>query len=156
MRPIPGVLRWARRTNSAVRLDLYIAAAVLVAIAFLFGASCLLERPSFPDGLDASLVPLRPPVLRLINAGGRFFRTFFAGGFNPYPLDVDDMLLQATIATGGLSDFGNNSNFYAGLDAMVTSLNEDSNLSMMGQIVARSLIVRSLHVRMAFWYNQPW
>lgn len=57
------------------------------------------------------------------------------------------MLAQAVNNERGLSDFGNPS-FLEGLESIAQSASEEDGLTLMGQVVIRSAIVRELQVRL--------
>ena len=69
---LAAVVREASRTNASLRLEVYLFVALVAALVFLVAASSLLETPVYPEGLDASLVPVRPVVVRIINTVDRF------------------------------------------------------------------------------------
>lgn len=69
---LDAFVREASRINTSLRLEVYVVVALLAALVFLFTASSLLETPVYPEGLDASLVPVRPAVVRIINTVDRF------------------------------------------------------------------------------------
>jgi hypothetical protein len=87
--------------------------------------------------------PHRPLPIRILNGVGRV--AFPITGKLPR-LDESSLLHAARRATG-LSDFGAE-RFRAGLRALLTSLEADAELNVMGRIMARAQIVHALSVRL--------
>ena len=87
--------------------------------------------------------PHRPLPIRILNGVGRF--AFPVTGKLPR-LD-ESSLLDAARRKTGLSDFGSD-RFRAGLRALLTSLEADAALNVMGRIMARAQIVHALSVRL--------
>jgi hypothetical protein len=134
-----------RRVNESVRLEVYVGAATALTLVLLLLASCVLEIPTYPEGLDASLVPWRTPTVRIANAGGRLCKTLV--GIDPYPLDADAMMTQAGVTREKMWRFSGDSSMLDGLEAAVKSFNEESNLTLIGQVAVRTTLVRSMRVR---------
>lgn len=84
-----------------------------------------------------------PLPLRLMNLAGEGARRV---GLQPIKLHVDGLLEKATTSTG-LTDFGGEE-FRQPLELLVESLEKEANLSMMGRLVARGDLLRTLENRL--------
>jgi hypothetical protein len=84
-----------------------------------------------------------PLPVRLMNLAGRASR---AVGLNPVDLEVDSLLERAMRNTG-LSDFGGDE-FREPLALLVGSLEREANLTLLGRMVARSDLLRTLENRL--------
>ena len=84
-----------------------------------------------------------PLPVRLMNLAGRGAGAL---GLRPVELSADALLSQARRNTG-LEDFGEN-NFRAPLDMLLRELAEAAGLSLMGRMIARADLVRTLENRL--------
>ncbi len=92
--------------------------------------------------MSSSTLPL--PV-RLLNLAGRGANAI---GLQPVKLSLDKLLQTARDNTG-LSDFGED-DFRAPLALLLEGLEKEANLSLLGRIIARSDLVRTLENRLGF------
>ena len=86
-----------------------------------------------------------PLPVRFLNMVGRSVNTI---GFQPLNLSLDKLLQTATDNTG-LSDFGEN-DFRQPLALLLEGLEKEANLSLLGRIIAKSDLVRTLENRLNF------
>ncbi|MFB0950642.1 MAG: hypothetical protein QMB10_05270, partial [Halioglobus sp.] len=84
-----------------------------------------------------------PLPVRFLNMVGRSVNTI---GFQPLNLSLDKLLQTATDNTG-LSDFGEN-DFRQPLALLLEGLEKEANLSLLGRIIAKSDLVRTLENRL--------
>lgn len=86
-----------------------------------------------------------PLPVRLLNLAGRG-----ANALGIHPIDLSlDKLLQTAMANTGLSDFGEN-DFRQPLALLLDSLEQEADLSLLGRIIARGDLVRTLENRLGF------
>ncbi|MCB1706180.1 MAG: sulfotransferase [Halioglobus sp.] len=86
-----------------------------------------------------------PLPVRLLNLAGRGANAL---GLQPVDLSVDK-LLQTAMANTGLSDFGED-DFRQPLALLLDSLEKEADLSLLGRIIARGDLVRTLENRLGF------
>jgi hypothetical protein len=86
-----------------------------------------------------------PLPVRLLNLAGRGASAI---GIQPVDLSVDK-LLQTAMANTGLRDFGEN-DFRQPLALLLDSLEKEADLSLLGRIIARSDLVKTLENRLGF------
>ena len=86
-----------------------------------------------------------PLPVRLLNAAGRGANAL---GFHPVDLGLD-ALLQTAIKNTGLSDFGED-DFRQPLALLLNSLEKEADLSLLGRIIARGDLIRTLENRLGF------
>jgi len=91
-------------------------------------------------GQRVSALPL--PV-RLLNLAGRGANAI---GLHPVSLELEALLRQAQTNTG-LSDFGGDA-FYRPLALLLDSLEKQANLTLLGRMIARSDLLRTLENRL--------
>ena len=84
-----------------------------------------------------------PLPVRLMNLAGRAARGV---GLRPIDLDVEGLLEKARRNTG-LVDFGGNE-FLEPLGLLIESLETEANLSLLGRVVARGDLLRTLENRL--------
>tara|TARA_R110002124_G_scaffold79785_5_gene211778 strand:+ start:419 stop:1633 length:1215 start_codon:yes stop_codon:yes gene_type:complete len=83
--------------------------------------------------------------VRLLNLAGRG-----ANALGIHPIDLSlDKLLQTAMANTGLSDFGED-DFRQPLALLLDSLEKEADLSLLGRIIARGDLVRTLENRLGF------
>ena len=92
--------------------------------------------------MSAVAHPLPLPV-RLMNLAGRGANAI---GIEPIKLDVESLLEKSSSNTG-LSDFGGDE-FRAPLALLLTSLEKEAKLSLMGRLIARGDLLRILENRL--------
>lgn len=92
--------------------------------------------------MSASTTPL-PLAVRLMNLAGRAANAI---GWEPIDLRVDALLEKAQENTG-LSDFGGDE-FRAPLTLLVDCLEREANLSLLGRLIARGDLLRTLENRL--------
>lgn len=86
-----------------------------------------------------------PLPVRLLNLAGRG-----ANALGIHPIDLSlDKLLQTAMANTGLSDFGED-DFRQPLALLLDSLEKEADLSLLGRIIARGDLVRTLENRLGF------
>ena len=86
-----------------------------------------------------------PLPVRFLNLVGRGVNTI---GIEPVNLSLDK-LLQTAAANTGLTDFGENE-FRQPLALLLEGLEKEANLSLLGRIIAKSDLVRTLENRLKF------
>lgn len=86
-----------------------------------------------------------PLPVRLMNLAGRG-----ANAIGIHPIDLSlDKLLQAAMKNTGLSDFGEN-DFRQPLALLLNSLEKEADLSLLGRLIARGDLIRTLENRLGF------
>ena len=86
-----------------------------------------------------------PLPVRLLNLAGRG-----ANAIGIHPIDLSlDKLLQTAMNNTGLSDFGEN-DFRQPLALLLDSLEKEADLSMLGRVIARGDLIRTLENRLGF------
>jgi hypothetical protein len=86
-----------------------------------------------------------PLPVRLLNLAGRGANSL---GLQPIDLSLDK-LLQKAMNNTGLSDFGEE-DFHRPLSLLLEDLAKEANLSLLGRIVARADLLRTLENRLGF------
>lgn len=86
-----------------------------------------------------------PLPVRLLNLAGRGANAI---GIQPIDLSLDK-LLQTAMANSGLSDFGED-DFRQPLALLLNSLEKEADLSLLGRIIARGDLLRTLENRLGF------
>lgn len=86
-----------------------------------------------------------PLPVRLLNLAGRGAN---AVGIHPIDLSLDK-LLQTAMKNTGLSDFGEN-DFRQPLALLLNSLEKEADLSLLGRLIARGDLIRTLENRLGF------
>ncbi len=92
----------------------------------------------------------RPAWVAAINDLGRDLKK---SGVQPVSLNMDDLLKQAEVRSGGLTDFGDE-DFREGLAVLCKALDEEAELTLMGRIIVRDEIVNALQVRL--WLEEQY
>ncbi len=87
--------------------------------------------------------PDQPISIKLINRLGRLLAALH---IRQPSLSIDKLLAKAS-STTGLSDFGDPS-YREGLEVLLESLEKEANLSQMGRIIAKGLVVENLITRL--------
>lgn len=95
---------------------------------------------------------VRPEWVRNLNQ----FGPAAGGPERVVPLEVESLLEEAARGTG-LSRFGEGE-WREDLEALITGLNEEAGLNLLGRVMARAELLRTLRVRLrlyAFWDEHP-
>lgn len=87
--------------------------------------------------------PFRPLPLRLINGAGRLLNSI---GLEPVKLQRDALMAKAA-RKAGYDDFGDNG-FIEGLDRLLDSIEQESQLTLLGRFIAQSTITDNLYNRL--------
>ena len=101
------------------------------------------------DAVTASAHSLPLPV-RLMNLAGKGARLI---GLQPIRLSVDSLLENASAKTG-LTDFGGDE-FREPLGLLIESLEGEAKLSLLGRLVARGDLLRTLENRLPSSRSRP-
>ena len=95
--------------------------------------------------------PHRPLPIRALNALGRVAQI---AGRSPVSLE-EDAVIAAAIKKAGSEDFGDD-DFRHGLRKLLSSLEREANLTLLGRIMARQIVVENLvnRLQLVHWRNQ--
>ncbi len=105
--------------------------------------------PTLEDSILTALMPMaertpRPDWVRRINAMG----DAVGGADELVPLDVDDLVERARRVTG-FDDFGDfDGDWRSRLDSLVAAIENEARLNVMGRLMTRQEILRSLQTRL--------
>lgn len=95
--------------------------------------------------------PYRPTAMKMMNAVGRMLDRFDVEAVS---LKMEDVLAKA-VKQAGASDFGD-PGFQEGLDRLLASLEEESELTLLGRLMAQGAVVQPLVSRLKLieWRKQ--